>query len=213
MSILKTIEKHKLIAIIRSSSASDAKEMIEAAIKGGFKVFEVSLQTPKALQLIRHYNKRKELCFGAGMVKDGEDAQKAIIAGAQFLSTPYTSSDVVAVAQNNNAFVIQGALTPTEISDAYKIGANLVMVYPVSSSGGPAYLRSLRRAFPSMPFMSCGGVGLENVSEYLKDSLAVGVRQSLFPENLVRKDDWKQIAERARLFHQKLKIEKKSKKS
>lgn len=205
MSILKTIEKHKLIAIIRSSSASDAKEMIEAAIEGGFKVFEVSLQTPKALQLIKQYNKKKDLFFGAGMVRDGEDAQKAIVAGAQFLSTPFTSSDVVAVAKNNNAFVIQGALTPTEISDAYKIGADLVMVYPVSSSGGPAYLKSLRRAFPSTPFMSCGGVELEDVFEYLKDSLAVGVRQSLFSDNLVRRDDWKQITERARLFNQKLK--------
>ncbi len=201
---LKLIEENKLIAVIRSSSADDAEEMIKAALAGGFRIFEVSMQTPQATRIIEAYAKKDGVLVGAS-VTDGEMAQRAIKAGAEFVSTPYTDREVISVAKHNGCFVIQGALTPTEIVNAYQLGADLVMVNPIASSGGPQYLKSLRNALPSQTkLIVAGGVNLDSVFDYLKDSVAVCVKQSLFERPLVRTDNWQQITERARQFSEKL---------
>lgn len=205
---LKLIEENKLIAVIRSSSASDAEAMINAAMEGGFRIFEISLQTPQTIRLIETYAKREGVLIGAGTITDGEMAQRAINAGAHFLSSPYTDRDVISVAKNNNTFVMQGAVTPTEIMNAYQLGADLVMVYPIAPSGGPQYLKALRNALPSRKLVAAGGVSLDNLFEYLKDSIAVCVKQSLFERPLVRTDNWKEITERAREFSKKLETTK-----
>lgn len=203
--ILKTIEENKLIAVVRSSSGDDADEMIKAALAGGFRVFEVSMQTPQALRIIETHSKKDGILVGAGTVTDGEMAQRAIKAGASFVSTPYTDREVISVAKHNNCFAIQGALTPTEVMAAYQMGADLVMLNPIASSGGPQYLKSLRNALPSsIKLIAAGGVSLESVFDYLKDSVAVCVKQSLFEKPLVRTDNWQQITERARQFNEKL---------
>lgn len=202
--VLQKIEKQKLIAVIRSSSAADARAMINAAMHGGFTIFEISLQNPQVMKLIKEFSQKKNILIGAGTVTDGEMAQRAIHAGAAFVSSPYTDLDVIAVAKNNNIFVIQGAMTPTEIVNAYKEGTDLVMVYPVTPCGGPQYLRSIRKALPSCKFMVSGGVDLESVFQYLKESVAVGVKQSLFETPLVRNDNWKEITAKAKKFNQRL---------
>ena len=210
-SILKTIEENRLIAVVKSSSAKDAEAMIQAAMDGGFRIFELSMQVPQATRLIETYAKRDGVLFGAGTVTDGEIAQRAINSGAHFISTPYTHRDIIRVAKNNNTFVVQGAVTPTEIIEAYELGADLVMVYPIAPAGGPEYLKALRNAVPSLKLMAAGGITLENVFDYFKDSIAVCVKQSLFEHSLVRTDNWKEITERARQFNEKLETARVSK--
>ena len=200
---LKWFEEHKFIAVIRSSSADDAEEMIKSAIAGGIKIFEISLQTPQAMRLIEAHSKNGIL-VGAGTVTDGELAQRAINAGAKFLSTQYTDRDVISVAKNNDSFVIQGALTPTEVFDAYQAGADLVQIWHATTAGGPNYFRALREILPFVKFTAYGGVSLENAFEYLKHCVSVSVRKALFDRSIIRQDNWGEIKERAKQFTQKL---------
>jgi len=201
---LKEFEDHRLLAVIRSSSPEDAEAMIKAAGAGGFWLFEISVQTPQAVRLIESYSKKEGFLIGAGTVTDGEMAQRAINAGARFISTHYTDKDVINVAKNNDSFVIAGALTPTEAVNAYQLGADLVRIYPAVSIGGPVYLKSLRANLPSIKFMASGGVGLENAFEHLRYCVAVSFRKSLFDMPLVRSDNWGEITERAKQLTQKL---------
>ncbi len=211
MEILKWFEEHKLIAIIRSSSADDAESMIKAATAGGFHLFEISMQTPQAIRLIEQYSKKEAFLFGAGTVTDGEMAQRAIKAGAKFLSSHYTDRDVINVAKNNDSFVIQGALTPTEAVEAYQLGVDLVKIYPAEISGGPAYIKTLRGPLPFLKLVASGGITLENCFDYLKYSFAVTLGKGLFDKALVRSNSWSEITERARQFNQKLEALKVSK--
>ena len=209
---LKWFEEYKFIAVIRSSSAEDAEQMIKAALAGGFHLFEVSMQTPQVIRLLETYSKKNEgTLFGAGMVTDGEVAQRAINAGAKFLSSHYTDRDIINVAKHNDIFVIQGAYTPTEAVSAYQFGADLIKIYPVASAGGPAYIKSLRGHLPFLKLMASGDVDLENAFEYLKYCLAVTVGKGLFDKALLRANSWTEIAERARQFTQKLEATKVSK--
>ena len=201
---LKWFEDYKFSAVVRSGSAEDAEKMIKAALNGGFRLFEVSMQTPQALKLIESYSKKDGCCFGAGAVMDGEMAQRAVNAGAKFLSSLYTDDEIVNVAKNNDVFVIQGASTPTEAFNAYQYGADLVRIFPAGVVGGPAFLKSLRNALPFVKLMASGDVTLENAGEYLKHCVAVSVGKGVFDKALVRSDNWSEITERAKQFTQKL---------
>lgn len=201
---IKWFEDHKFVALIRSGSADDAESMIKAAAAGGFRIFDISTQTPQALRLIETYSKKDGYFVGAGSVQDGEMAQRAINAGAKFLSNTYTDRDVINVAKNNDTFVIAGAATPTEAFDAYQLGADVIKIYPAGLVGGPAFLKAIRGPMPFLKLMAGGDVSLENVSEYLKHSLAVSVGKSLFDKSLIRLDKWSEITERAKQFTQKL---------
>ena len=47
--------------------------------------------------------------------------------------------------------MMAGALTPTEIIEAWKAGSDLVKVFPCSSVGGAAYIKALRGPLPQIP--------------------------------------------------------------
>ncbi len=204
METLKWFDEHKLVAVIRSGSAEDAEEMIKAATAGGFHLFEISMQTPQATRLIETHSKKESFLFGAGSVTDGEMAQRAINAGAKFLSSHYTDRDVINVAKNNDSFVIQGAVTSTEAVTAHQLGADLIKVYHAGLAGGPDFVKSLRGPLPFLKLVASGGVTLENAFEYLRYTLAVTLGKGLFDKVLVRANNWTEITERARQFIQKL---------
>ena len=201
---LKGFEEHRLVAVIRSSSPEDAESMIKAAMAGGFHIFEISLQTPQAFRLLETFSKKENLLMGVGGVSDGELAQRAINSGAKFLSTQYTDKEIINVAKNNNSFTIQGAATPTEVFEAYQLGADVVKIYPANLVGGPAFVKTLRGPLPYIKLMAQGGVTLENFTDYLKYCVAVSIGQSLFDRSLIRHDNWAEVTERAKQFSQKL---------
>ena len=201
----KWFEDAKMVAVIRSSSAEDAEEMIKAATQGGFRIFEISMQTPQAVRLLENYSKKENFLFGAGTVTDGEMAQRAINAGAKFMVSQYTDRDVINVAKNNDSFVIQGALTPTEAFNAHQFGADLVQIFPVGFLGGAQYIKFLRGPMPFIKFAADGAdITPDNLLDYLKHCTCVMLGNSLFDKPLVRSDKWSEIVERAKQFTQKI---------
>ena len=201
---LRWFEEHKFAVVVRSGSADDAEKMIKAAISGGIRIFEVSMQTPQALKIIETYAKKDGFLFGAGAVLDGEMAQRAINAGAKFLASLYTDDEIINVAKNNDIFVIQGASTPTEAFNAYQLGADLVRIFPAGLAGGPAFVKTVRGALPFVKLLASGDVTFENAGEYLKHCVAVSLGKAIFDKGLVRSDNWSEITDRAKQFTQKL---------
>ncbi len=207
----KWFEDYKWIAVIRSSSSADAEAMIKAAADGGFHLFEISMQTAQATKLLEGYSKKEGLLFGAGTVTDGEMAQRAVNAGAKFISSPYLDPEVVNVAKHNDIFVIQGIMTPTEAVHAHRLGVDLIQIYPAPLLGGPAYLRALRGPFPFLKLTAAGDIPLETAFDYLKYSVAISFDKTLFDKALVRANNWTEITERAKQLTQKLEALKVSK--
>jgi len=201
---LRLIEENKLIAVIRSSSSEDAEAMIKATMAGGFRIFQISVQTPQAFRLIEDYVKKGDCVVGAGAVTDGEVAQRAIRAGAHFISTPYTDRDVISVSKNNDCLVIQGAMTATEAVNAHQLGSDLVTLYPITILGGVPYVKAMKNVIPFLKIAAAGDITLETVGDYLKECSAVFLKQSLFEKPLVRNDKWGEITEIARQFTQKV---------
>ncbi|WP_283134590.1 bifunctional 4-hydroxy-2-oxoglutarate aldolase/2-dehydro-3-deoxy-phosphogluconate aldolase [Rhizohabitans arisaemae] len=187
------------IARLRETEPDDA--IVTALRDGGVRLAEITLTSPGALAAIRRWSARDDVVAGAGTVRTAADAQAAIEAGARFLVTPVTVPDVLQAARDAGVPVACGALTPTEIETAWRHGAAVVKVFPVSALGDAAYLRAVREPLDDVPLLPTGGVRWEDVAGYARIGCAgVGVGGALVSEELVADRRWDTITQRAAAF-------------
>ena len=176
--VIEKIKAAKIIPVIRTASAEQAKSVIEALLAGGLDVLEVTMTIPNAVELIAELTAeyKTSALIGAGTVLDEETAQKCVEAGAEFIVSPILNLETVAFCNRREIVVLPGSLTPTEIFTAWQAGADVVKIFPVNSAGGASFLKSVKAVFPQIEIVPTGGVNLENAAEYLKaGALAVGM--------------------------------------
>ena len=199
------VKLHKMVAIIRTRNAVQARGVIEAVVKGGFKLIEVAMTMHGAVDVIRDFSGRSGLLIGAGSVLSEKMAKDAITAGAQFVMTPHTDPDVIKLCKRSNALSIPGALTPTEVFHAWSLGASLVRLYPMRCMGGPEYIQALKELLQDVPIMPSGGITLETLRDYfLAGATAVGVASDLMADAAIENSRWAEITARARQYQDML---------
>jgi 2-dehydro-3-deoxyphosphogluconate aldolase/(4S)-4-hydroxy-2-oxoglutarate aldolase len=192
-----------IIPIIRATSADVALPVAEALLQAGLPVVEITMTVPNAIDAIGAVAKRfaGKMLLGAGTVTDAHTAKRAVDAGAQFIVSPCLVREVIEAAQHANAAVLPGALTPTEVFEAFRTGGDMVKIFPAQSVGGAAYLRALRGPFPGIPLVPTGGVTLENIGEMFKaGAAAVGVGSELISQDALARRDYAAIGTLAKQF-------------
>lgn len=193
------------IAIVRLDDLSEALAIARALVEGGITTLEFTLTNHEALGAIGRV--RAELgdgaTVGAGTVLDAADARAAVLAGAQFLVSPTLEPEVIATGLEEGAPVVCGALTPTEILTAHRLGAELVKLFPARNLGA-AYIKDVLAPLPNLRLVPTGGVNLENCAEFLKaGAYSVGLGSSLVDEQLVAGKDWPGLTALATRYAQK----------
>jgi Entner-Doudoroff aldolase len=196
--VLKTIREHRAIAILRATDKDVGREALRAAIRGGFRVVEVTLGTPGAMELIREVARDDRLLVGAGTVLTLEQARAASDAGARFLVSPIVDPTVIAEARRLGCVAIPGGHTPTELVAAHRAGAALQKLFP-APAGGPEWLRAVLAPLPFLRVVPTSGVTADNAAEWIAaGAFAVGCVRSLFaPEDLAA-HAYDKVEERAR---------------
>ena len=81
------------------------------------------------------------------------------MAGARFMVSPHTDQELVSFAKKHNMAVIQGAFTSSEIVRAWKLGVDMVKIFPVSAVGGPSYVKAMKEPLPDIEIMTHGRRG------------------------------------------------------
>ena len=192
--IITKIKEEKIIAIIRHLGAKDAEALCEALYKGGIRLAEITFdptgtipaeETAAAISSLREKFSGKML-IGAGTVLDMTYARIAIGAGAEFIISPNTDPDVIRYTKECGKVSIPGAMTPTEVVNAYTAGADFVKVFP-SDSLGLKYIKALRAPLPHIPLIPTGGVNVGNIADFLSaGAAAVGIGSNLSRNDLVK---------------------------
>jgi 2-dehydro-3-deoxyphosphogluconate aldolase/(4S)-4-hydroxy-2-oxoglutarate aldolase len=178
------VEEVGIVPVIRTASADDARFAVEEVANGGIPIVEVTMTVPGAIAVIRDLVKTvPEVILGAGTVVDPDTAQQCIDAGAQFISNPALDIPTAEfVAKNPKVIILSGGLTPTEVLNAWKAGADFVKVFPCSLVGSDSYIRTLKRPFPQIPLIAGGGVNQQNAAHYLLAGVAaLSVGKELIP--------------------------------
>jgi 2-dehydro-3-deoxyphosphogluconate aldolase/(4S)-4-hydroxy-2-oxoglutarate aldolase len=201
-----TLREVGIIPIIRASSANAVVPVTEALLQAGLPICEITLTIPNAIDAIGAVAKRfpGQVLVGAGTVTDAETARRAVEAGAEFIVTPCLIPEVrevIEAAHRADVAVLPGALTPGEVFEAFRLGGDMVKVFPAQSVGGAAYLRALRGPFPDIPLVPTGGVTLANMAELFQaGAAAVGVGTELISKDALARRDYAAIGALAKQF-------------
>jgi 2-dehydro-3-deoxyphosphogluconate aldolase / (4S)-4-hydroxy-2-oxoglutarate aldolase len=191
-----------VVAIVRLNSSESLTRVAEAIAEGGVRYIEFTMTTPGALEVLGKVTGRfgDDVIFGAGTVLDAETARAAILAGARFVVAPNLNPEVITLCNRYSAPSMPGALTPTEIMQAWDLGADVVKVFPCNNLG-PDFIKAVLAPFPQIKLAPVGGVDLDNVADYMRaGSACVGVGSSLVNSKLIANGDWAGLTERARGF-------------
>jgi 2-dehydro-3-deoxyphosphogluconate aldolase/(4S)-4-hydroxy-2-oxoglutarate aldolase len=175
--------EHGIILCVRLSGSDPVLDACRAAMQGGLRVFEITLTTPNALDVIKELSKEEGVIAGAGTVLEKDQVKAVAEAGARFALSPIYDPAVMEAAEKHNLLAVPGAATPKEIFTAYQGGAKLVKFFPADALGGPGFLRSVRGPLPQVPLVPTGGPTAINLPDYMNaGAVAVGVGKDVFPQ-------------------------------
>ena len=193
-----------VVGIIRAPDGSQLVDVAKALAAGGVDCLEVTFTVPKAHKVLEQVADAlgDKVLLGAGTVLDTETCRTAILAGAEFIVSPGTNVDVIAMCRRYSKLVMPGALTPTEVITAWQAGADFVKVFPCDVLG-PQHLKALRGPLPQVKMIPTGSVTLETAADFIKaGASALGIGSSLVEPKAVAIKDFGRIESLAKQYVQ-----------
>ena len=189
-----------VVAVVRMNEAVPLRRAAEAVVKGGVGSFEVTMTTPGALDAVRELATAAipGCLIGAGTVLDEATANDVIDAGARFVVSPTLETDVIRCCVERDVVCIPGAFSPTEILQAWRLGASLIKVYPACSVG-TEFFRNILGPLPFLKMIPSGGMTLENAADWIRaGAAAVSMAAALLDPALIKAGAWDEVTARAR---------------
>ena len=173
----------------------DAAPLAKALCEGGVPVAEVTFRAAGADTAIRLM---KEACpdmlVGAGTVLTTEHVDKAIAAGAEFIVTPGFDPEIVKYCVEKDMPIYPGCTTPTDYHTALKFGLEVLKFFPAEQSGGLAKIKAMSAPFPMFKVMPTGGIGLNNLKEYISCPVIAACGGSyMVTADLIDNQKWDEI--------------------
>ncbi|MBM7704171.1 bifunctional 4-hydroxy-2-oxoglutarate aldolase/2-dehydro-3-deoxy-phosphogluconate aldolase [Metabacillus iocasae] len=172
-----------VIAVIRADSKNEAFRTSEALVKGGITGLELTFTIPNAEEIIRElkdkYTNSEGIVIGAGTVLDATTARLAIMAGAEYIVSPFFDQKTAECCNLYQIPYLPGCMSIKEISNALKAGVDIIKLFP-GSAFSPSFVSVIKAPLPQVNVMPTGGVSLENMDQWFASgSIAVGVGGNL----------------------------------
>lgn len=198
--IVTRISNIGIVPVVKVLKAEDALPLAKALYEGGIDTAEITFRSEHAKYAISEIHEQlPEMLLGAGTVLNVDQAKEAVEAGASFIVTPGFNAAVVEWCKQNDVPVLPGISSASELEIALSYGLDTVKFFPAESSGGAKKLKDLSAPYQNVRFLPTGGIGLNNMHDYLSlpSVLAIG-GSFMLPENLVTAGDWQGVKELSR---------------
>lgn len=211
MTILERILHEKIVAIIRGFDKDKTLKAAEALNNGGIKFLEIPFDqtkpesyTAEKIYAVNEMYSSHDVFIGAGTVLTPEQVELAHKAGARYIITPATDRDVIKKAKDLGMLAMPGAMTPTEIVQCWKCGADIVKIFP-SDVLGIKFIRALRGPLGHIPLFAVGGVNLDNLHEFFKAGVkGIGVGGNIVNSEMINADNYAGITSLASEYVKKI---------
>jgi 2-dehydro-3-deoxyphosphogluconate aldolase/(4S)-4-hydroxy-2-oxoglutarate aldolase len=203
-------DKMPIVGIIRNLTVADINFVLPIYKQAGFTTIEITLNTPEALSVISSLalEYKGELNVGAGTVCTLDDLTDAVNAGANFIVTPIFKTEVVKKCVSMEVPIFPGAFSPTEIYEAWELGASMVKLYPASMVG-PDYVSAVLAPLNKVKLMPTGGIHLSNMLAFMKaGATSLGIGSELFDKKIIQKRDSEAMLNHFTLFAQQMQLSK-----
>ncbi len=202
------ILQNKIIVIVRGVPSASMPDLAKALYDGGIRMMEVTFdqkstdnyrETTDAIRAVVTQLDGK-MHIGAGTVMTARQVQLAKEAGAEYIISPNVCREVIEETKRLGLLSMPGALTPSEIADAYAMGADFVKVFPISNFG-VGYLKAISAPLSHIPLLAVGGVRPETMAEYgAVGACGFGVGGNLVNKEWIRSKEFDKITAEARRY-------------
>lgn len=197
--LIKKISKEKIYPIIRCQDAQSAIDMANALIEGGIKALEINVENASLYEAIHEVS--RSAVVAAGGIITAQQADKAVDAGAEIISSPIFQMNMVKISKDKEIPLIACTSTANEAYNAWKTRVPLIKIFPAKALGGVLYIEDVLRPMPFLNIMPSGNILLEEVPDYIKaGAVAVGVGRDFYENST-----YAEITKKAKLIIQKLK--------
>ena len=198
------IEK-KIIVVCRGVSEDEIVNVAKALYKGGICFMEVPfdqknphtyLSTARKISAVKKALEGK-MHVGAGTVLTMEQFNLAKEAGAEIIVSPTLEEDIITATKKAGLISMPGCATPSEITRAYKLGADLVKLFPASVVTLKT-IKEISVPLNHIPLVCFGGVTAENLKEVLGAGVVgVGMGGAVLEKNALANKDYELITTKA----------------
>jgi 2-dehydro-3-deoxyphosphogluconate aldolase/(4S)-4-hydroxy-2-oxoglutarate aldolase len=211
----KTIElilQNKIIAIMRNVDPKKVVQTAEALYNGGIKLIEVTFNqsSPTGIEdaiasigmIAAKFGDK--MCVGAGTVMNLKQLSAANESEAQYILSPNASSEVIKKTVEYGMVSIPGAMSPTEIVNAYNDGADFVKVFPAANLG-LGYIKAISSPISHIPLMAVGGINDKNCSEFFNVGVVgLGIGGDLVNLKLIKEDKFDELTILAKKYTEQI---------
>ena len=149
--VIKTIEKEKIIVIVRGVAKEKLIPLCNAMYQGGIRLLELTFDANKKVSdtetaenikmLVDNFSDK--MFIGAGTVMEENQVELTKKAGGSFIISPNTDEAIIKKTVEMGMVSMPGALTPSEIKLAYNYGADFVKLFPAENFG-PGYVKAVK---------------------------------------------------------------------
>lgn len=213
-SVLEATKKHRVTAILRGIEPAKFAPVVDALYAGGIRLLEVTFNQKSPTKLedtaaaIRYAKETygEELYVGAGTVMSVEEVAAAKAAGAEFILAPNVNVRVIQAAVAAGMCAIPGAMTPTEVAQAYDAGAEIIKLFPAGNLG-LGYCKAIMAPLNHIPMIAVGGVDDRNLPDFLKAGfIGAGIGSNLTNKEMIRTGDYAGLRTLAEAYMQAAKV-------
>ena len=162
------LKKEKVVAVIRTKTYEEAKEISIAAIEGGMKIIEVTMSVPNAPRLIKELKENyNDICVGAGTVLTKDAVDECIENNTDFIVSPCVDEEIINYSNQRKILIIPGLMTMSEVNKVYKLGVRFIKIFP-GNVVGKGFIGAVKSIFEDVNIMPTGGVNKDNITEWIE---------------------------------------------
>lgn len=185
----------RVLPVITVIDVESTLQLASALQRGGMRAVEVTLRSAAALDAIAELRRQMPgLLVAAGTVLGPPEVERALAAGAQLLVSPGSTDALLAAAAENDAPLLPGVATASEVMRGLDAGLSRFKLFPAEAVGGRSLLKSLAGPFPDVEFCPTGGLGPGNFRDYLALSNVICCGGSwMVDRELVQNERWSEI--------------------
>ncbi len=198
----------KVTAILRGYEFEQIDYVIGLLVNSSIKAVEITLNHADSKNIIKTIVKKygQVISIGAGTVLTKEDLIDVIKCGVEFVLSPTVfDKDMIDYCKTNDVISVPGALSPSEIYQNLKLGADIVKVFPAARFGS-TYFKDISAPLGKVPLMAVGGINGENMKEYFTAGAKfVGISSGLFDSSDIKNCDEIGLKKSLNYFNKKYK--------
>ena len=209
---IQKIEKEKIIVIARGVAKKRLIPLGIAMYNGGIRLIECTYdasgfmsdeEVADGIRMLVDYFGDK-MCVGAGTVLTKNQVELTKNSGGKFIISPDINPDIIKRTKELGLVSIPGALTPTEIATANRLGADFVKIFPIGPMGCN-YIKDVKAPLSNVKLLAVGGVDEKNMKSYFNaGACGIGIGSGIVKKKMIDENDFDQITAMAKLYTEKL---------